>query len=178
MKTQFLGLILLFTPLVTVASSTVCSSEKLYFSDVHADLGAPPSNNMILGRTVIVYDGKLLLDLKTLQGAPKPSSPSYSVTLQGAQQILAKEGNATAGALVYKRTAVIKKINIAHPMVVASEAVVCRNVWLNPVVVSGASGTSGSSGGAGAVGTSGSSGIASVTGSLGASGSAGAPRST
>jgi hypothetical protein len=132
MKTKFqiLMLVVALFPLVGSATSTVCSSETLYYSNVRHDFGTQPLPGMETGRRVITYDGQILVNRVIKQS--KHEFEPYAVTLTGEAKVLFQEGNQVFGSSIFTQTAVLTKISLENPEQgeeIARQPVVCRSTW-------------------------------------------------
>lgn len=125
-----LGLLLLSS--FTFASSLVCSSEKLYYSNVRGDFGTKPPAGTVIGTVTLVYNGKTLLQYNSVAGLSPQGVPPYQFSLTGEQKILEKTGNQAYGTLVFKQTGALNKVDSLSGKIieeVARETVVCQQLW-------------------------------------------------
>ena len=111
------------------ATSTVCSSEQLYFSDVRKDYGTQPQPGMLLGTRVIVYKGQVLVKHEFIQGLGQHTIFPFQATLVGEAVVLEKQGNQISGNSVFKQQAVLSKMTLNKAEVVAQVEVVCKSTW-------------------------------------------------
>ena len=131
-KNVMLGLVLILVAAPAFAGSTICSSEKIYYSNVRFDFGTPPPPNTVLGRVVIAYDGQVLLDETPIQGLRRLGAPPYRVNLEGTKSVLAEEGTPDNGARVFRQTGVVEKVEPLNPgrrTELGRETVLCRETW-------------------------------------------------
>ncbi len=112
------------------ATSTVCSSEQLYFSDIKKDLGMQPLPGTVLGTRVIVYERKILVNHEFIKGLGQGPLIPYQVELKGEEDVLEETGDARrAGSRTFKQKAVLSKMILSKAQKIASEEVVCKSTW-------------------------------------------------
>jgi hypothetical protein len=114
-----------------LASSTVCSSENVYYSYVSNDYGQQPPPGTIVGSTTLVYKGKVLEHANIITRVF--DSPKYSVSLTNETSIQSKGGPPSPVAeSIYSATMTADTLasNKKHPEKAAliNEAVICKSV--------------------------------------------------
>ena len=133
LKIVYFVVILVLAPLAAFGSAMVCSNASLYSSAVRYDFGTAPRPGTKIGRTVIVYDGKTLLDHSTIAGLGGFSTLPYRVTLTGDIKTLEELGNSVHGSKIFRQTAVLTQIDTVNPSnkpkEIARGEVVCRANW-------------------------------------------------
>ena len=124
----FLGLI--FS--AAANASTVCSGPNLYYSNIVHKFGMQPPPGMETGKTVIVYNGEVLVNETHYAGLGGYSSPDYLVGFDGERVVLNSTGNSVRGSMTYEQTAVLNKVNpvnFGDVVELAREYVVCKIDW-------------------------------------------------
>lgn len=111
------------------ASSTVCSGEQLYSSNVRFDSGIAPYPGKVTGTHVIVYDRKILLSYDTVEGLHPHGVAPYQVRFEGPRDILAEDLGRAETKRVFSVMAVVERVDpMTHKFIeeVGREQVVCR----------------------------------------------------
>ena len=117
---------------VAQASYTTCAGPSLYSSDIRVDMGIPPRPCQIVGTTVIVYEGTVLVNRENISGLGLHTPSPYNVILEGKKHVLKKTGNAVSGKEMFEQLAVLHAIDSVSPSrskEIARESVVCTRTW-------------------------------------------------
>ena len=127
-------LITVFTLLLganSFASSTVCSGEKLYVSNVRADFGTRPPTGMTTGHHTIVFKGEVLQTYDTVAGLFPQGVPPYQVRHEGEPRVLEETHGGATYRKVYEVTAVLEKVDSLSGKLLEElgrEEVLCREI--------------------------------------------------
>lgn len=111
-----------------MASSTVCSGERLYQSNVRRDSGVQPPVGSMMGTHVIVFDRQVLLSYEDIVGLHPHGVPPYRVLLEDEQVLEETNGNAQHFKVI-KAVAILQKVDsLSHQVLeeLGREPVVCR----------------------------------------------------
>ena len=125
-------LLTFFSTTSAQAGSTFCSGPTMYYSDVTEDHGIEPPEDALIGKTVIVYDGNVLINRKKFSGFKKLQSLTHSVKFEGEEIVLETTGNQTSGDTTYTQVMVLyklDKLNTDESEEIARESVVCKTSW-------------------------------------------------
>ncbi len=131
MTKNILSIVALLFATNSFASSTVCSGEKLYTSDVRADFGIQPHPGMVTGHHLIFFNGEVLQSYESTAGSSTQYVPSFQVRNDGEQRVL----EATYGGAIYQKvyevTAVLERVDSLARQVIEElgrEQVICREI--------------------------------------------------
>jgi hypothetical protein len=113
---------------ISLASSLVCSGEKVYFSEVHLDQGTPPLIGQVTAKNFLVYDRNVLFNYDSIAGQALGDFPSFGLTLTGPKKIIDQEGGSTAGFSTFVQMAIIQQVQ-PNIKVLGQEKVVCKKTW-------------------------------------------------
>lgn len=110
------------------AGTLICSGPSVYYVEKAIDGGARPPPGAIIGSTLIVLAGKVVVKKNNVSGLGKFSPNAYDVELDSNSTELERTGNMLSGSRIYKTTAAIYKNDTVNPTqrkIVALEQVVC-----------------------------------------------------
>ena len=125
----------LLLPMVFSAAAgatTICSGPNLYYSNIIHKFGMQPPAGMETGKTVIVFNGEVLVNETHYAGLGGYTSPDYLVGFDGERLVLNSTGNAVAGSITFEQVAVLNKVNplnFGDVEELAREYVVCKTDW-------------------------------------------------
>lgn len=133
MKTKIAFLFLMtFASVCAQANTYTCANAQLYFSQIRYGGGVAPRPGTKIGSTILVYQGKLKMNVDRLAGQ-NPVLEPYQFELSGKEETLEEKGNQVSGSKVYKDTATVYKVSKTNPnqrqVIIEGEEVVCSQTW-------------------------------------------------
>lgn len=112
------------------ANSMVCSNENLYFSSVQNDYGVQPLPGTLIGKFVLVYEGKTLLNQNLIVGQSLEGEAPYKVHLLEKPIMVETSEVGISISKIFKQTALLLKVESTGSKEITRENVICRSTWV------------------------------------------------